>query len=290
MVNALQSFSKQMDQELVDPLRNVTIGRKLVYVTAPAGFGVTSVDWGKIKDLSSGYVSYGFIDGNEDIIDISLTNSKVPVYWKDYRVNRRMYESWMKNGNDIDATSALSAGYQTVSTEDLAIIQGVSDDGTNYDINGLYQGAGNDYSTSSDFGTFGNAIAALAGAYKLMVDDGVPAYSLPMNMVLPSTQYGELLKSMSTTGIREYPIVLEMLKGGSVYSVPETILPESDGLVLPAPTVGKPYVDFFLTQNYATEHGIDAKHPDTGDLYGRVYSAGILRIKQSTAICKISAI
>jgi len=291
MTNALATFSKKVESQLVDPLRNINIGRKLVSVTPAQGFGVSSVDWGKITEMSAGYVSYGFTDGNEDMIDVALTNSKIPVYWKDYKVPRRMYESWKVNGTDIDSAAAISAGYQTVSTEDLAIIQGVTNDGTNYDILGLYQGAGNDCSTSLDFGTWGNAIKAVAGAKNLMVADGVPAYNMPLNMVLPSTQYGELEASVhSTSGQLEMPIVERMLNGGAVFAVPETVLPESNGLILPTAAAGKPYFDYYLTQNYTVEHGFNSEHPDTGDLTGRVYTAGILRIKHSVAICKISGI
>ncbi len=289
MTNAYTTYSKQVDSELVQPLRDVTIGRKLVYVTAPKGWGVTSVDWGKISEMSGGYVSYGFTDGNEDMIDVALTNSKVPVYWKDYRVNRRLYEGWKLNNTDMDTSAAQSAGYVAVATEDAAIIDGVKRDGTNYDINGLYQGAGNNYSPSCDFATYGNGMAAVAGAKKLMVDDGVPAYNIPLNLALASTQYGELEKS-TMNGQDEWPKVLRMLNGGSIYPVSESILAEGTGMLLPAPSVGRPYIDFFLTSNFKTEHGVDSKHPDTSDLFGRVYSAGILRIKQANAICKLSTI
>ena len=291
MTNALATFSKKVEAELVDPLRQVNIGRKLVYVTPEQGFGITSVDWGKITEMSEGYVSFGFTSGNEDVIDVALTNNKVPVYWKDYKVPRRMYESWKVNGTDIDNASALSAGYRAISSEDLAIIQGVSNDGTNYDINGLYQGAGSDCSTSLDFATWGNAIKAIAGAKTAMVANNVPAYNLPLNMVLGATNYGQLASSVhSTSGALEMPIVEKMLNGGVVFVVPDAVLPDSDGLVLPTPAAGRQYVDFYLTKNYSVEHGFDSEHPDTGDLTGRVYSAGVLRIKQSTAICKISAI
>lgn len=289
MANAYESFSKDVDKELVPPLQNVLDGRKLVYVTAPKGFGVTSVDWGKITDMSSGYVSYGFVDGNEDMLDVSLTNSKIPVYWKDYRVPRRLYEGWMRNNTDMDVSAALAASYQAGATENAAIINGVSNDGTNYDLNGLYRGAGNTNSTSSDFATYGNAMAALAGAKKLMVDDGIPAYNVPLNLVLASTQYGELEKSTSN-GQDEWPRVERMLNGGSIFSVPETILAAGTGMVLPAPSVGRLYVDFFLTSNFQTEHGIDSKHPTTSDLFGRVFSAGVLRIKQANAICTMTGI
>lgn len=289
MTNALASFSKDLDAQLVDPLRNVLRGRKLVKVTPEKGFGISSVDWGKITDIGDGMVSYGFTDGNAGNIDVALTNSKVPVYWKDYNLNRRIYEGWARSGTDIDAAAAIAAAYKAAKAEDTAIMMGVSRDGTNYDINGLYQGAGNDYSTTADFATFGKATSALAGAYQLLDDDSVPVDSLPFNLVLSSVQYQQLIASRSTGGVREMPDIVDMLNGGSVFSA-GTTLTAATGMLLPTPAVGEPYVDFYLTKDFGTEHGVDSKHPDTGDLNGRVYSAGILRIKQSTAICKLSSI
>ena len=288
MVNALATFSKKTESKLVDPLRNVLKGRQLVYTTAPQGFGVTSVDWGKITDISDGLVSYGFITGNEDAIDVALTNSKVPVYWKDYTVDRRTYEGWLINGTDIDAASAIAAGYKAAKAEDTAIIQGVSRDGTNYDFVGMYQGAGNDYSATKGFDTFGYPTDAVAGGLALMADDGIPVDSIPINLVLAPTQYLELAASRSAYGAREWTDIEAILNGGGIYQ--STALTAGTGLLAPAASVGEPYVDFYLTQDFTVENGIDAAHPDTGNLTGRVYSAGVLRIKQSNALCKLPVI
>jgi uncharacterized linocin/CFP29 family protein len=278
-----------IDDKLVDPLRMVLKGRKLVKVTEEKGFGITSVDWGTISEISEGLMSYGFIDGNEDVIDVSLTNSKIPVYWKDYRVNRRSYEAWRTRGIDIDAASAIAAGYQATKVEDTAIIMGIKRDGTNYDIKGLYQSAGNDMSTSLDFATFGNATSAISAAYQMMDDDGIPVDSLPWNLSLSSVQYQQLIASRSTYGLREVTDVLDMLNGGEIFSM-GTILTAGTGMLSPTEAVGEPYADYFMTSEFKTEHGFDSKHPDTGDLNGRVYSAGILRVKQANAFCKLSAI
>lgn len=288
MTNALATFSKEIDSSLVPALRNALIGRKLVHVTPEKGFGITSVDWGKITDISDGYVSYGFRDGNEDKIEVSLTNSKIPVYWKDYTVDRRIYESWLRSGIDVDRASSISAAYKAAKVENAAIMMGVSNDGTNYDLNGLYQGAGNDYSVSKDFGTYGNATDALAGVYEIMDDDGIPVDSLSFNWVLATTQRRQLMASRSANGIKEMPDILDMLNGGQIFGT--NTLTAGTGFVSPTENVGEPYVDFYMTSDFRTEHGVDSKHPDTGDLNGRVYSAGILRIKQNVAICKTSAI
>jgi hypothetical protein len=290
MVNALQTFSKQLDTQLIDPLRNVLKGRKLVTVTQEKGFGVSSVDWGKITDIGDGMISYGFRGGNEDTIDVTLTNSKVPIYWKDYKIDRRIYEGWRNRGIDIDAASAIAAAYKAAKAEDTAIIMGVANDSSTYDYTGLYQGAGNDYSTNKDVATYGNLSTAIAGAYQLMDDDSIPVDSLAFNLGLSSAQYMEAISVRnSVSHLRELPDIIDMLNGGGIFSL-GTILTAGTGILLPTPASGSPYVDFYLTSDFKTEHGIDSSHPDTGDLNGRVYSAGVLRIKQSNAICKLSSI
>lgn len=286
MTNAIVEFSKQLDKKIVSPLRQVLKGRQLVHVTPPAGFGVTSVDWGKITEMSAGYVSFGFSDGNTDKIDISLTHSKVPVYWKDYEIDRRIYEGWLQGGVDIDAANAIAAAYQAAKVEDSALINGVSNDGTNYDIAGLYQGAGNNYDVASSIATFGVATTALTGALNLMDDDGVPVDRMPFNWVVNSTSYHKIRKSRDTIGTRELPDVLDLLNGGQLISV-GTTLTSAQGFVSPTAAVGEPYVDYYLTADFQT----DPKQPEyqkTGPIGGRVFSSGVLRIKQDVAICKTS--
>jgi uncharacterized linocin/CFP29 family protein len=286
MTNAIATFSRKLDEKLVNPLRQVLKGRQLVHVTPPQGFGVSSVDWGTIAEMSEGYVSFGFSDGNTDAINVSLTNSKVPVYWKQYSIDRRIYDGWMSRGIDIDASNAIAAGYQAAKAEDAALINGISFDGTNYDINGLYQGAGNDYATGAALATFGVATTALTGAIQLMDDDGVPVDRMPLNWCVNSTSYQKIRKSRDTVGTRELPDILDLLNGGQVISI-GTTLTTAQGFVAPTAAVGEPYVDYYLTADFQTDPEMP-KFQKTGNIGGRVFSAGVLRIKQSTAICKTS--
>ena len=285
----LQSFSKKVDESLVQPLRRTLVGRRLVPVTPPAGFGISAVEWSKITEMGEGMVSYAFNSVNEDSIGASPTTSKIPVYWKDYTMDRRSYEGYKVKNQDIDTSAALSAAYVAALAEDSAIINGVSRDGSTYDINGLYQGAGNS-DAGAEWSTAGNATASVAAAYALLAADNVPVGdNIPYNLVVHPTPYMNLLKVRNTNGVREYPEVKEMLNGGEI--IMSNALPTADdGILLPAAQILEPYVDFYLASDWRTEHGFDSKHPDTGDLSGRVYSAGILRIKQSDAICKLTAI
>lgn len=284
----LQSFSKKVDATLIDPLRRTLVGRRLVPVTPPAGFGVSAVEWSKITEMSAGMVSYAFTD-TSDSLTATPTTSKIPVYWKDYTMDRRAYEGYMVKGANIDTSAAQSAAYVAAYAEDEAIIKGVSRDGTAYEVDGLYEGAGNDYSVSSNFGTSGVATTALAGAYALLAADNVPVGDqVPYNMVLNNTSYMDLLAVRTTTGIREMPEIKEMLNGGSI--IASSVFASTEGIILPAAESLSAFVDFYLASDWKTEHGMDSEHPDTGDMMGRVYSAGILRIKHDVAICKLSAL
>lgn len=286
----LQSFSKKVDESLVQPLRRTLVGRRIVPVTEPVGFGVSAVEWSTITEMGEGMVSYAFNSVNTDTIGAIPTTSKIPVYWKDYSMDRRQYLGYLSKNQNIDTSTALSAAYVAALAEDAAIINGVSRDGSAYDIDGLYQGAGNSDATDLAWSTTGNATKSVANAYALLAADNVPVGdNVPYNLLAHPTPYMNLLKSRSTNGVREYPEVKEMLNGGEI--IMSNALPAAtDGVLLPAPQILEPYVDFYLASDWRTEHGVDSEHPDTGDLSGRVYSAGILRIKQSNVICKLTDI
>lgn len=282
----LQTFSKQVDKKLIDPLRRTLVGRRIVPVTNPAGFGTSAVEWSKITEMSAGMVSYAFTD-TKDSIGAVPTTSKIPVYWKDYTLDRRTYEGYKTGGANIDTSAAQSASYVAAYAEDEAIIMGVKRDGTNYDIDGLFSGAGNTDNTAFDFATAGKATLALSAAYTKLADDNVPVGdNIPFNMVINNTSYMQLLAVRNTSGIREMPEVRDMLNGGSI--IASSVLAATDGIVLPSDSILEPYVDFFLTSDWRTEHGFNSEHPDTGDMTGRVYSAGILRIKHDVAICSLT--
>ena len=282
----LQTFSKQVDKKLIDPLRRTLVGRRIVPVTNPAGFGTSAVEWSKITEMSAGMVSYAFTD-TKDSIGAVPTTSKIPVYWKDYTLDRRTYEGYKTGGANIDTSAAQSASYVAAYAEDEAIIMGVKRDGTNYDIDGLFSGAGNTDNTAFDFATAGKATLALSAAYTKLADDNVPVGdNIPFNMVINNTSYMQLLAVRNTSGIRELQEVRDMLNGGSI--IASSVLAATDGIVLPSDSILEPYVDFFLTSDWRTEHGFNSEHPDTGDMTGRVYSAGILRIKHDVAICSLT--
>ncbi len=284
----LQAMGRVIDKKIVGPLRMVLVGRQLVPVTAPAGMGKSNVEWDTATDMSDGLVSFAFTDGNDDELGFTRSNQKIPFYWKDFKVDRGAYEAFKSEGKSLDAANAIGASYKAAKVEDAAIINGVLNvDGSTYDINGLYQGAGNDYTTASTMSTAGVPTTAVAGAMNMIEQDDVPV-NIPMNLVLHPTQANKLRPLRSTQGVREMPEVLEMLNGGKIMST--TAITAGTGMLLPTAQVAEPFFDYFLRVDWRTELGKDSKHPDTGPISGRVYSGGTLRIKHSAAICKLSAL
>lgn len=285
VTSTLEQFSEYVDTTLVDPLRAVLIGRKLVPVTKPHGLGKSSVVFHALTDMGDGTVSWTFSDAGKDVMRTSPTTLKMPIHRKDYTIDRRAYEAYRSEGIDFDSATALSAAFKAAKKEDATIIDGYAFDGTTYDVNGLYQGAGNTYGGAS-FATAGNPTKALAGAYAELETDDVPIGK--MNLVLHPDQRAELRYLRSANGVKEEPEVLDALNGGAIYTT--KVLTTGTALVLPAIEQAAGFFDFFLGVDWTTEHGIDSEHPDTSDLSGRVYSTGVLRIKHSEAICTITGI
>lgn len=284
----LVTLGREIDMKLVDPLRRVLIGRELIPIpNTPRGLGVTSVEWNKLTEMSGGMVSYAFTEGNEDMMTATPTVVKRPIHWKDFKIDRGTYESYKLNGIEFDASVAISAGFVAAKVEDQTILDGIKNDDTNYDVQGLYPGAGQDYSTSKDFGTFGNPTIAVGGALDKFDQADIPT-NISFNLILASTQRNELRTSRSTNGVKEEPDVLAMLNGGKIFST--NVFTAGTGLLLPAREALAPYVDYWIVSDFKTELGVDSAHPDTGPIIGRVYSAGRLRIKENKALCKLSAI
>ncbi|MDP2217394.1 MAG: family 1 encapsulin nanocompartment shell protein [Methanolobus sp.] len=288
MTNALYQFSRTMDTKIHPPLRQINKARKLVQVVPGEGFGETSIDWVELQKMSQAMVSYNFSTGNIDTVDFALTNSKIPIVWKDYVLDRRLYETMRRKGADVDASAALDAAYMVNSAEETMVLRGVSRDGTNYEIPGMYEGAGNDYATSKSVGTFGGIQDAVVGAYELLDADDVPTDALKWNLTMAPNIFNKVIQSRNANGQREVPELLDLLNGGNIYK--SGAFGSGTALLSPTPDTGSQYVDFYLSQEVFTEHGIDSKHPDTGPIYGRVYEAGVLRIKKNVVLCKMSAL
>jgi len=285
MANALDNISKYFDEELIMPLRQRFIGRKLVPKNeklSGKGIGMESVDVWTFKNMASAMISMGLPDEFGDTADVTSATLKLPILSEPFVLPRRMYESYILKGIDIESALAIEAAYQVQLEEEAVILNGWAPDGTNYVTKGLYQSAGNAEATSKDFGTYGYATDKVGLMIALLEADSVYG---PYNLVLNQTQKNELFASRSTTGDREWPEVIEMLnengKGGTIYSSPS----QTVDTCMMLPIANKAYSDLVIPQDYTNQLNEDPKLGELSPLYGIVYECLAPRIKQTNSIC-----
>ena len=282
-------LARYYDTELVEPLRGQLIGRKLVSVNPKIkGEEIKNVDINTLTDMGAGTISYN-IDTNQlnrDNIAISTSNVEIPYLFRGYEIPKKEYETFKAKGISEDSAAMLSAAQAVGEKEDAMIIQGWSPNGSTYEINGLYQGAGNTDATANDFGAYGKPTIAITSAIELMNADNV--YGSDWNVVLNSTQYWKLQRSRNgTSGLRELPDIEALIgKGGIYYSSNITV---GTGMVT-AYDPNRKYFDLVIPADIQNDVGMDSRQPKLSPIYGVVYELARLRIKNSAAICTMTAI
>lgn len=291
MVNALANLSKYFDKELIKPLQQRFVGRKLVPKNnelSGKGIGMESVDVWTLKELAAATTSLGLPTGYGDTADVTSETLNLPILAEPFVLPRRMYESYKLSGIGIDADLSILAAYQVQLAEEALILDGWKPDGTNYVINGLYQAANNAEASADDFGTYGNATDKVTLAKALLEADSVYG---PYNLVLNQVQYNQLLASESTTGNPEWDRVMTILNdGGSgpaqIFSSPTQTV--ATGMMLAVSN--KTYFDLVIPQEYKNQLNEDPKLGDLSPLYGMVYESLAPRVKHTDAICTLTNI
>jgi uncharacterized linocin/CFP29 family protein len=291
MTTAYEMAAKYIDAKMVEPLRKMRIGRKLYASVQPVPKGTFNVDYQSISEMSDAIVAYDLPDEAmlRDMIGVSLTTLKIPIIHKGFKIPRAMFEAFASKGMALDLAGALSAAEQVAEAEDTMLIQGWAPDGTNYVVNGFYQGYANTTAGSS-FGTFGGALTSVADALALIRADGVKGTNF--NLVLHPTQHAELEKSVST-GVVELSEVKKLINPvtgagpGDVYWT--TDLTDGTGLVVAVDTEGM-YFDIVVAQEAFTEVNPDSKLGSLSPLFGHVAEVLVPRIKHGEAICRLTTI
>jgi len=227
-----------------------------------------------------------------DIIDQTRAYTAIPYTARPFLIRRSDLAASKRTGQPLDLTNVDSATYKVSKLENAYLLNGHSLDGTNYDYNGMYQGAGNTYSTSKDFGTAGNASDAISGAIALLEADG---FEPPYNLVLNSTQKNELAISEMTGGTMEVAMIRNLLSsgfsdklipsqyGGMILTSPAMVA--GTGLVMAAPGTGA--YKYHLAKDLTVETTILEK---TKDLFGIVWLKGRFIYYDANAGAQMSAI
>lgn len=280
---------QRLDTEVTDVLRNEIIGRNLIALApgSPLGIGVQSIKNYIESDMSDAELSMKLTE-NKDSMGYSDTTLNIPIIHKEFEIDARDLESSKLTGVPLDFANARGSSAKVAEKEDTLILVGSGG------FNGLYNGAGNDYSTTKDFGTAGNAIAAVKGAMALLLADSVyPPYNFTMN----SEQYAEIVGPRATTSDKsELDIVRDMIQGGAGDGTPGSV-GTGPGRIYVSDTVtagtsmltGLPntsFADLVIAEDFHLTTEILEK---SGNLFGRVQEALVPRIKRGgISICKIS--
>ena len=292
MATALQKAATYFDTEIVEPLRQKTMARKLISVKPRVkGDGIKAADILKVVEMGAAQMAYKLPkDMSRDMVRIDKSTVNIPVLYKGYEIDRDAMDVWKNQGVAIDSAAAVSAAQVIGIQEDTAIIDGWKPDGTNYVMDGLYQSAGITYATSKDFATYGYAKEAVAGARASL--EAVYVYP-PFNLTLNPVQAGELVMSESSTGTEELPRVIKVLNGnatngpGVVFSSPAVTA--GTGLITPVDPA-RVYIELLNPQPLRNVLGEDSKMPGISDITGTAFEALYVNVKQANAICKMTNI
>jgi uncharacterized linocin/CFP29 family protein len=281
MVLPPETYMK-IKEGIVKAARKQTIAREIIGVRPlNAGIGLQQWAYDTMSEVSDAQITYAFTDTGEDVIDLARTHVPIPVIHKEFRITYRDIVTAQKGGYPLSTNTAESAAYKCMLAENNMLLNGYSRDGSNYDINGLYQGAGNSEATSKDFGTAGNALSKVQLAIIQMLNDNIYG---PYNLVLNPTQYMELAVSIlgSGAGEAEMPMV-EKLIGGRIFSTP--FQTAATGMLL-----AQPYQGFFEAVMPVDMTVRTVTLEKTRDEWGQVYECLVPVIYNSDAICALTNI
>jgi len=202
---------KYIQKEMVRSIRLQLKARKIFssWFSPPVGEGVQEYGYDTLSEMSAAEIVMNFKDPDQDVLNITRSSAKVPILQKAFLLPRRSVASARRQGRDLETLAVDEASYQVAKKENTFIFQGWSlDGGSSYEINGFYQGAGSDFSTSADFGTAGKPITAVSGAIALSEAQNIYG---PYLLILNSVQMAELNASVLSSGVREKEIVRDLL-------------------------------------------------------------------------------
>jgi uncharacterized linocin/CFP29 family protein len=210
------------------------------------------------------------------------TTVPIPNIHKEFQINKLdLASSRVGNGSPLNVTQADSAAYKVATLEDTLLLLGYTADGTNYDINGLYNAAGNSEGSSLDYGTSANIITSVNAAKALLHADN---YEEPFNMVLHPDQFDQLSANIANTAITYKQWVENAIGGQIVFSAAMTA---GTGLMVTANPAGA--FEYVVAEDVTTETEQETVKEGSG-LFGRVYVRGIPVVYDANAICKLTTI
>jgi uncharacterized linocin/CFP29 family protein len=285
----LNRAATYIEKEWQTPLRQTLVARKLSVKNPNVyGRGVQAVETTTLSGMSTANIQYGIPSPDVDADELTETVAtvQVPVIYKQFKVAREKIDAYLRDNRAFDTAVAQEAVYQCALLEDDYLLNGWKQDGTNLKVNGFYNAAGNDYSTSKDFATWGNAKDAIIGAKTLIQLDNALAPSY--NLVLHPNQYGELIGNYTVAGGWEIDIVKRLLgPGGDVIVTPN--MTDGKGLLMPVDPARK-FHEYINPVDFTLIIGEDSRLPGWSPYQGTVLDLVYPNVKIANGLCKLTSI
>lgn len=275
---------KYIREKAVFSARRTFVGRKL-FGTAVRKIdsGTQTFGYDTLTEVADAALDFSWPGRqSQDIVNLARSTVPIPNLHKEFEINKLDLASSRQTGTPVNTSTAESAAYKVAYLEDTLLILGYSADGTNYDINGLYNAAGNDYSTSKDWGTAANIVTSVNGAIALLLTDNImPPYNITVN----PTQYAESLVLISNTAVSYKQWIEQSLQGGGIYVTPAI----TAGTAMMTKVNPEGMFEYVVAEDVTTEtETLSIK--EGNNLYGRVYVRGLPVVYDSNAVCKLSNI
>lgn len=280
-------FYMKAKEATIMPFRKTSVVRELVSVRPNlGGVGVQQWSWNKQGTMSDAQLSWSFTQTSEDQISLTRESMPIPVLHKEFKLDYRDMQAAALNGYPISMKNISEAAYKVAYLENTLILDGWNPKGTgpasgsDYEVKGLYQSAGNEVTLDKDFGTYGNALDAVEAAQNLFIADEVYG---PFNMVIHPTQYMELM--MSEHASYKLPELnrVEALLGGNIIKTP--FITAGTGLIIPQKDAMQ--AEILITQDASIYTEVEAK---SRDFWGQVYECMTLAVYQPNSICRLTTI
>jgi uncharacterized linocin/CFP29 family protein len=267
-----------MDRVVYAARREMT-GRKLMPIRK-IDSGAQTFGYDTLTESANAALDLGW-PGREtlDIVNLTRSTVAIPTVHKEFQINKLDIAASRMSGTPLNTTTAESAAYKVALEEDTLLLLGYAGDTGNYDINGLYNAAGNSRSAAGDWGTSANIVTDINAMIALLLADNITP---PYNLVLHPDQYVETLANIANTAVQYKTWVKENIGGDIYVSATQTA---STGIMTKANPVGM--FEFVVAEDLTVETETLSKK-EGESLFGRVYVRGLPVVYDSNAICKIS--
>lgn len=271
-----------IDDQIRMAMRKSAYGRKFFagMERGPLGFGVQSVTYRLLTEMADAEIAFTWSpeDWAEDRPYSAETVIKMPILHHVFSLNGRDIASAARQGTPLDTQGISGSTYKVALKENAYLMQGYTADGTNYDVSGLYQAAGNT-KAGAGFDTATNVPITIAGVLDVMTtDDIMPPYTFG----LYNTQYSELLLLFANTGISAKEYLGNIGVPGAIYIAQD--LTAGTGIATHA-------APGCMDLSIGVEYGhIEETKKLSGNVKGLVYVIEVPRIWDSNCICTITGI